>query len=254
MKDHSRRRFVVSWMLAPWLTGCALPSRPLETPMHSQLDRLDPDRRSDTLIVLLPGAYDTPQDFIDQGFVKTLREQRTPADLLLVDAHTGYYTAHEIVERLYGEIIAPARAEGYVRVWLAGISLGGYGSLLFTHAHPDMVDGVFVMAPFLGRRDLPAAIARAGGLARWDGQFAGADEHDLALWRWLQGYLRTPGQRPPLYLGYGDSDRFGLSHRLLAAALPPERVFVTPGGHDWAPWLRLWQRFLNAPEPWESPG
>ena len=254
--------------------------------MRSQLDRADPARRADTLIVLLPGAYDTPEDLVKQGFVSALRERHLPVDLLLVDAHTGYYTAREIVERLRSEIIVPARAQGYTRIWLAGISLGGYGSLLLAHAHAEMIDGLFIMAPFLGRRDLPAAIKQAGGIAVWDGQWPDADAHDLELWRWLRGYVDTkenaptlprfawsaapiPGDpredafcfgaarqqksHPPLYLGYGDTDRFALSHRLLAAALPPERVFVTPGGHEWAPWLRLWQRFLDL-HPWESPG
>lgn len=221
--------------------------------MRSQLDRADPARHADTLIVLLPGAYDTPEDFIKQGFVRALRERHLPVDLLLADAHTGYYTAQQIVERLQSEIVAPARAQGYTRIWLAGISLGGYGSLLLAHAHAEMIDGLFIMAPFLGRRDLPAAIKQAGGLAAWDGQLPDADAHDLELWRWLRGYVGTSQTRPPLYLGYGDTDRFALSHRLLAAVLPPERVFVTPGGHEWAPWLRLWQRFLDL-YPWESPG
>ena len=221
--------------------------------MHSQLERADPARRADTLIVLLPGAYDTPQDFIEQGFVNALRVRRLPVDLLLVDAHTGYYTAQQIVERLHSEVIAPARAQGYARVWLGGISLGGYGSLLFAREHAKMIDGLFTMAPFLGRRDLPAAIVRAGGLAAWNGQLPDADAHDLELWRWLRGYVSSPQDRPPLYLGYGDTDRFALSHRLLAAVLPPERVLVTPGGHEWAPWLHLWEGFLDL-TPWESRG
>jgi len=213
--------------------------------MDTLLEQADPAYRADTLIVMLPGAYDTPQDFIEQGFVAALRERHLPVDLLLVDAHIGYYTAQEIVERLRDEIIVPARAQGYTRLWLAGISLGGYGCLLLAERHADLIDGIFVMAPFLGRRDLPAAIQQAGGLASWDGQLPGADPHDLQMWRWLRGYMNTPQNRPPLLLGYGDTDRFALSHRLLAAALSPTRVFVTPGGHDWQPWRRLWQQFLD---------
>lgn len=221
--------------------------------MESMMERADPARRSDTLIVVLPGAYDAPQDFVDQGFVQAVRERKILVDLQLVDAHTGYYTAQQIVQRLQNEVIAPARALGYKRIWMAGISLGGYGSLLFALEHTAMINGVFVMAPFLGRRDLPAAIHSAGGLAAWDAQMPNADAHDLALWRWLRAYASSPGERMPLYLGYGESDRFAFSHRLLAAGLPTERVFVTPGGHQWAPWLKLWQRFLDL-RPWESPG
>ncbi|MET4579405.1 alpha/beta hydrolase-fold protein [Ottowia thiooxydans] len=246
----SRRGFTAVLALAPWISSCALLPRPLKTPMDSQMERADPARRSDTLIVLLPGAYDTPQDFVDQGFVKALRERKLPVDLQLVDAHTGYYTAQQIVHRLHDEVVAPARAQGYKRIWMAGISLGGYGSLLFAREHSELIDGVFVMAPFLGRRDLPAAIHDAGGLGSWSGEMPNADAHDLALWRWLRAHAGSAGPRVPLYLGYGDSDRFAFSHKLLAAALPPQEVFVTPGGHQWAPWLVLWQRFLDL-RPWE---
>ncbi|HEU0105846.1 MAG TPA: hypothetical protein VFT38_06715, partial [Vicinamibacteria bacterium] len=32
--------------------------------------------------------------------------------------------------------------------------------------------------------------------------------------------------------------------RLLASALPADRVLVAPGGHDWKAWDRLWTEFL----------
>ncbi len=230
------------------LPGCA--QRPLKDPMDSLFDPADSARRADTLLVLLPGAYDTPQDFVQQGFVQAVRARRLPVDLRLPDAHTGYYTGRQIRERLLNEVVRPARAEGYARVWLAGISLGGYGALLFAREHGELVDGVFAMAAFLGRRDLPAAIARAGGLAAWDGELADTDPEDLALWRWLRGYAGPPAPtHPPLWLGYGEQDRFVMSNRLVADVLPPARVLTTEGGHDWAPWQRLWGRFLDA-QPW----
>ena len=37
-----------------------------------------------------------------------------------------------------------------------------------------------------------------------------------------------------------------LGHRLLAAILPGERVFVDAGKHDWPTWRRLWGQFLSA--------
>ena len=175
-----------------------------------------------------------------------MRQRQLPVDLLMLDAHTGYYTSQQIVDRLLNEVVRPAREQGYARVWLVGISLGGYGSLLFTREHGDLIDGAFVMAAFLGRRDLPAAIGQAGGLRAWDGQLDGADAHDLALWRWLRERANRPGpQRPPLWIGYGDDDRFVASNRLIAATLPPAQVLVTDGGHAWAPWRRLWDRFLD---------
>ena len=51
---------------------------------------------------------------------------------------------------------------------------------------------------------------------------------------------------PPLHVGLGREDRFGARHRVLAAALPAERVDFVPGGHEWPVWRRLWERFLDA--------
>lgn len=235
--------------------------------MRTLLHRAACPRPAATLLVLLPGAYDTPEDLARQGFVQAVQARGLAADVLLVDAHTDYYTGQCIVARLHADVLAPARDAGYARVWLAGISLGGYGSLLYAQAHPGMVDGLFLMAPFMGRRDLPAAIAHAGGLAAWTGTLANADAQDLALWRWLQAHAKDRaatsagpaalglGARPcppPIWLGYGEADRFAASSRLLAQALPAAQVFTTPGGHQWAPWQRLWARFLDAAPWWQG--
>ena len=234
------------------LCGC-LPRRPITTPMQSVLDSVDPLKRSDTLLVLLPGAFDTPEDFVHEGFIKAVRQRHIAADVQLLDAHTEYYTERIIIQRLLGDVVGPARDKGYKTIWLAGISLGGYGSLAFAREHGEMIDGVFVMAAFLGRRDIPAAIAKAGGLAAWDPDTATQDEQDRELWRWLKGYVAAPSggpARPPLYVGYGTSDRFAASNQVLAKVLPPERVLTTEGGHEWAPWLALWSDFLDrAPLP-----
>jgi pimeloyl-ACP methyl ester carboxylesterase len=233
------------------LTGCVPPIRPVQERMDRVLDFAQPGLRADTLLVLLPGAYDTPQDFERYGFVTAVRERGLSVDLLLLDAHTGYYTSQQIVHRLLHEVLQPAREQGYARIWLIGISLGGYGSLMFTSQHAGLVDGLFVMAAFLGRRDLPAAIGRAGGLLAWDGQLDGADAHDLALWRWLRQRAGEAAPQPPLWIGYGEDDRFVASNRLVADTLPPDRVLLTQGGHEWAPWRRLWGRFLDV-HPWQA--
>jgi hypothetical protein len=47
-----------------------------------------------------------------------------------------------------------------------------------------------------------------------------------------------------LWLAYAESDRYAYGHRLLASALPKDRVLVAPGGHDWKAWDGLWREFL----------
>ncbi len=253
------RRLAMALLLAlgaASLSGC-LPRRAITTPMERIADPVRADQRSDTLLVLLPGAFDVPNDFVREGFVDAVRARRIDADVLMMDAHTEYYMQRIVLDRLLDEVVRPARGQGYRTIWFAGISLGGYGSLLFAKEHGELIDGVFVMAAFLGRRDIPAAVAAAGGLGNWQPSATTPDDPDRYLWQWLTGYAQTPTGafgRPPLYVGYGRSDRFAGSNELLARELPESRVFTTEGGHDWGPWRRLWDAFLDrAPLPRLNP-
>jgi pimeloyl-ACP methyl ester carboxylesterase len=224
------------------LSACT-PLRSIEGPMNLTDDLLNCDVRPSTLIVLLPGAYDTPQDFKDQGFVQAVRARKIDADIQLVDAHINYYSNQQIVQRLQDEVVGPAKAKGYKSIWFAGISLGGYGTLLYSVSHPKQLEGFFIMAPYMGPRDIPAEIQKQGGLKNWDSELQG--NMDIDMWRWLKGYAMQGAELPFAYLGYGASDRFEKPNGLLADVLPRERSFVIPGGHDWATWKQLWASFLD---------
>jgi len=198
----------------------------------------------DTLVVLLPGAYDTPDDFVRQGFVEAMRAKQIAADVVMADTHVGYYTSALVVERLHQDIVMPARAKGYRNIWFAGISLGGYGSLLYAKQYGDTIDGMFLMAPFLGNRSLIAEVGKSG-LANWPVGQVDAKDYDRELWAWVKTYATAPASVPPLYIGYGLEDRFAGSNRLIGDVLPPDRVTTAEGGHTWKPWLELWQGFLD---------
>ncbi|HEV7856414.1 MAG TPA: alpha/beta hydrolase [Herminiimonas sp.] len=205
--------------------------------------------RSAVLIVFLPGAYDKPQDFVDHGFVRALRDRHVAADVVMVDMHVGYYTADQAVERLREDIVLPAQQKGYAHIWLVGISLGGYGALLYSRLYANDIAGLFLMAPFMGNRTLLSEIAKAG-LAEWSAGEIGPEDCDRVLWSWLQGYSReNQSGHPPLYIGYGTEDRFARSNRTLAEVLPATHVITTHGGHEWAPWFRLWTAFLDCAAP-----
>jgi hypothetical protein len=193
------------------------------------------------LIVFLPGRGDQPEDFERRGFLAAARSAGLGADVLAVDAHLGYYQKRVIVDRLWEDVVAPARGRGYRRLWFLGISLGGLGSLLLAQNHPDAPAGIFTLAPYLGETELTREIESAGGLARWTG--APSKDDFRGLWGWLRGYAAGEA-RPRLWLAYGESDRYVSGHRLLAAALPKEHVLATSGGHDWRAWSRLWAEFL----------
>jgi pimeloyl-ACP methyl ester carboxylesterase len=242
------RGFAACLAAAVLLAGCSL-WRPTVVPLRTIVQPAACATRPDTLLVLLPGSYSLPEDFVREGFVKTVREQRIAADVLLVDAHVGYYDKRSIVTRLQADVIQPARAQGYKHIWLAGISIGAVGSMLYADARPDDVEGLLLIAPYLGSRLSAKEIEVAGGLATWQApNLPSEGDIDLTLWRWLQAQTSPAiaGKKLPLFLGYGDDDRFVYNDKVLSRALPPARVFTASGGHDWPAWKALWPRMLDA--------
>jgi pimeloyl-ACP methyl ester carboxylesterase len=224
------------------LAGCAH-LRPATAPMRTVAYREGDSAR--TLIVLLPGRRDSPEDFGRFDFPALAARAGVVADMVAVDAHLGYYYHRTIVERLHEDVIAPARKR-YARIWLAGISIGGTGSLLYAAEHPQNVDGILLLAPYLGEKDLIDEVAAAGGLRGWSPPARLApDDFQLQLWVWLKSYFDRSENRPPLYLGYGRSDSFARADGLLGGALPPGHVLTAPGGHDWRTWKELWKLFLR---------
>ncbi|MFN0317082.1 MAG: serine aminopeptidase domain-containing protein [Burkholderiales bacterium] len=212
--------------------------------MDTQAD-FQGDPKDRVLLVLLPGAYDVPKDYFANGFISEIRRRGLAVDIIAADAHVDYYTGRNVVERLHEDVLLPAREKGYRRVWLGGISLGGFGSLLYVHSYPKEVDGVLLLAPYLGARNQVQDIARAGGLARWQPKRDDPLDEEREMLQWLQTLL-APGHEPPaLYLGYGASDRFARSISVLAQAMPPERVMEIEGGHDWPTWSKLWSLMLD---------
>lgn len=196
------------------------------------------------LLVLLPGAHMTPEEMRAEGMLAAVRQQGLAVDVLVVGASLEYVYDGSMMERLHSDVIAPYRARGYRRIWLAGISLGGFVALGYSMRHPGDIEGVITLAPYLGRRQLIQEITEAGGPARWGpSQVPRPDDIDQRLWRWLAA---LPADAPRLYLGYGLDDRFAAGHQLLAKLLPSAHVRTAPGGHDWPPWRQLWAEWLAA--------
>jgi pimeloyl-ACP methyl ester carboxylesterase len=209
--------------------------------MRSILKLAEPGSMAPTQMVWLPGAYHSAQDFLDAGFAAAVLKRQLPLDLRFVDLEMQHLDDREPLERLRDEIVLPARRSG-VSVWLAGISLGGLGALDYASCHPDEFDGLCLLAPYLGNRMLLNEIAAAAGLEGWEpGVLAQADA-ERRIWRYLK--LRVDSR--PLYLGYGQDDRFAAAHDLLAKRLPAVAVDVIGGGHEWRTWIKLWENFLDS--------
>jgi pimeloyl-ACP methyl ester carboxylesterase len=195
-----------------------------------------------TKMAWLPGAYQTAEDMVAAGFAEAVRVRRMPLDLIFVDPALEHVGDRSLLRRLRSEIILPARAAG-VSIWLGGISLGGLFALDYAACYPDELDGLCLLAPYLGNRMLTGEIARAPGVAAWQpGELAQTDE-EHRIWRYIKNRDAGSG---PLYLGFGREDRFCAAHELLAATLDAASVDVIAGGHDWPTWFKLWENFLDS--------
>jgi hypothetical protein len=199
--------------------------------MRSILRPASAQSRAPTQVICLPGAYHDAQSFLDVGFATTVAKRGRDLDLRFVDLEMSHLQDQVPLQQLRSEVILPARAAG-VSTWLAGISLGGLVALDYASAYPGEVDGLCLLAPYLGNRMLIEEIA-AGRLAESD------TEH--RIWR----YIKTGLVAAPVFLGYGRQDRFSRAHDLMATTLPAGSVNVIEGGHDWGTWLELWERFLD---------
>ena len=197
--------------------------------------------RAPGCIVLLPGALQVLEDFRRAGFDQALRQGRAEFDLLLAAPAPAHLADRGWIEALRQEIIEPQRR---LRrwLWLGGISLGAFRALRFAVEAPRVIDGLCLLAPYLGSRIVAAEIARCGSLADWQPGTLAAEDDERRVWSYVRD-LRPP--RPAVFLGLGRSDRFADTQRLLAAALPASSCVEVDGGHDWPVWQQLWQIFLD---------
>lgn len=193
-------------------------------------------------VLLLPGALGTSADFAAANFGAAVEARGLAIDLVFVDPEFQHVTDRSILERLRAGPVREALAAGCESVWLAGVSLGAFLGLAFAERYRGEIDGVCLLAPYLGNRLVTKEIARAGGAAGWDPGVVAEDDEDRRVWRFLK-----PDFRPcvDLWLGYGRDDRFADSQELLARVLPPGCVACIDGAHDWPTWQKLWGVFLD---------
>ena len=102
MRRHLK---VLSLCAALLATGCG-GLRTAKAPLATTLEKSTCTPNADTLVVMLPGAYSHPDEFVREGFVSALNENRLAVDVMLVDAHLGYYNDKTILERLSQDVMA----------------------------------------------------------------------------------------------------------------------------------------------------
>jgi alpha-beta hydrolase superfamily lysophospholipase len=185
------------------------------------------DAGYDTVVVLLPGLRDRANEYERRGLVRMFMDRRLPADLVAADAHVGYYERGTAVHRLHEDVIGPLLRR-YRHIVLIGVSMGAYGAVRYTMAHPRGIDALVLFSPFLGAGPFMRGLAEAG------------DEDFAQTWAWLEG-----DARPRVLLGYGAEDAFFVTDRRLAAHLPLQDVFTTSGGHFWRTWRKIFAQMLD---------
>lgn len=209
--------------------------------MSQSLPSLRQTRGAPNLMVLLPGAYMTAADFERAGFFSAVTQRRLELDLIAVDLDLAAISGGTALPAVQSEIIEPARRQGYEKIWLGGISLGGLLSLCHNADTPGSVDGLCLLAPYPGSRLTINAIARAGGLGQWQASAEELGDPEFRMWRWLQ----APPADFPVFVGYGSEDRFAAGMKQIADCFPPAAGLAVPGGHDWPVWQILWEHFLD---------
>ena len=228
--------FLAAILLA--LTACrSVP--PTEVPIPS-IAVIKSDSPNRSLIVMLPGMGDRADTFQTTGFLDG--GDQWNFDVLAVDAHFGYYRERSLIPRLHEDVIIPAKVSGYENIWLLGISMGGFGSLLYAEQHPEIVSGIILLAPFLGEPEIARSIEADGGLDSWSPDDArGFEDYEIGIWSWLKD-ASSGSNNARVILGFGRSDRLAKNYGPLIDALDPDQVYQIDGGHKWTTWAPLWSQ------------
>jgi len=231
------------------MTGCFSTGKvPLEVLKYESTPE-----RNKNLIVFLRGMggtknciFDCHECFEKVGFVEAVRMRGRSYDMIAPNTHFGYYNDRTLIVRLKEDVIQPAKAMKYEKIWLVGTSMGGLGSILYLKEHTKNIDGILLLGPFLGDRLIIDEIYSAGGIDQWEpGDYDEEDDWQRMLWHWLKEYIRHDSVHPPIYLGIGTEDFNYRSHKLLASALSPEHVIEVSGKHRFSTFKRIWDIFLD---------
>lgn len=225
------------------LKGCSIAPAPLATLNYAAPTDTDSSVYTERrLLVFLRGIGGSAEDFANYGLVAAAQERYPNMDVWVPNAHFGYYYKRSLLERLQEDIITRARERGYKRIDFAGVSMGGFGSLLYLQCCQETIDKVVLISPYSGERETHASIAEAEDLSSWVAP-EDIEDYEVDLWNWIANSdpLFQSGR---LWLGYGDDDYLS-GHDLLARQLPEDQVLVVEGEHTAEVFTEIWQQILD---------
>jgi pimeloyl-ACP methyl ester carboxylesterase len=203
--------------------------------------------RKDGLLIYLPGLGDSITVLEGNGLIDSLRVYAPAFDVVAADVHIGYYIDRTLHERIARDIISPALAAGYHRIWFLGNSMGGIGSQIYAWQHPGAVQGMILLGPYTTSNGPIREIVKAGGLSAWTMRsHVKEKDWERHLWQWHKGCLHGGQGCPRIYIAYGERDKLAPGIRLLESGLPEGHVIALQGGHDWPEWKEGLMRLLRA--------
>lgn len=208
-------------------------------------------------IILMPAAFQPLAQFRDHGFDAALRDRQPAVELQFAAPRLADLNDRRWIPELYEQLIAPARASG-MRIWLGGVSLGGFMALRVAAQYPDALDGLCLLAPYLGSRIIAAEVAAAIASGADVQDALDEDDDERRIWRYV-ARSGTSARGARIFLGFGSEDRFADTQRLMAdllqqpATATRTMTHTMKGGHDWPVWRALWQAFIELWDDFECP-
>ncbi len=197
------------------------------------------------LLVMFPGINSSGDDFVQHGFVQMFQQRYPNVDITLVDTRLAYITDGNIAERIQNEIIIPALSAGYKNIWFTGISLGGLSVITYNKTFANHVNGIVLIAPYLGAQYKIEGLLSGGVAHTWSETHQKNNDKTIQLWRYLLREANNKERNVKIFLAYGNSDRFSEIHVFLAGLLDKNNVFIEQGGHNWTVWKKLWKTMLD---------
>ncbi|NVB36641.1 alpha/beta hydrolase [Pseudenhygromyxa sp. WMMC2535] len=240
----SRRTMLTTLAALPSLAvgGCRAIDAEVVPPVVDYPYR-DATEPTETLLVFVPGATDTPEDLEKYGAIDLLRERGCEYDIAVPYRLGPSYLLGHVERDLHADVLR--QGDRKRRIWLA-ISAGALVSFSYARTYPEDVDRLIAYAPYLGPKLIIDEIEEQGGLASWRPNEPIEDIE--RVWEWLRGYAEG-AERPRLDLLWGENDPGLRSLELLAAVLPEERRHEGAGEHGWETFMGLLRGFLDGYPP-----
>lgn len=234
----------VSAIILLVLTSCAASgdiSKPIPAAFYPA------PQESRRTVVMLPGIADGLQALQDRDVAALIQKTWPHADVVLTGLTLPFYKQGKAAQRLHDEVIQRYRKKD-LPLWLAGISLGGMGALLYDRQYPTDAAGLLLMSPYLGDDDIREQIRASGGLAQWNPgpvQEINANNFQHELWAHLKNWRKHPQRTRSVWLAYGADEKFRRPDEMLVPLLPPGHAIMLPGKHNWDLWKQAFPALLK---------